>query len=82
MDFRTTEYKNLKCLWGAVIEQAIKDLHQDEHKNASSTYNYSKAVSDDAYNWLKSDNDDIASFVWICRELSLNADDIRGALGI
>ena len=51
-------------LWGAVIEQAIRDLRQKRHCRKASQ-------------WLTSASEDIGSFRWIVLHLGASADAVQ-----
>jgi hypothetical protein len=54
--------KNCKELWAAVLEQAIEDFNRG--------YFY----ADRARAWFQSESEEVGSFLWICRMLSVDAE--------
>jgi hypothetical protein len=56
-----------KCLWAAVLIQAIKDLRG----LAASTVSASGFGSNFARMWFSSSNHEMGSYLWICDELGL-----------
>jgi hypothetical protein len=62
-DCMEIEYKKL---WAAVLKQAIKDAKQDLKSTLTSPGL-----------WFYSNNDEVGSFLWICRVLNIDPDLIR-----
>jgi hypothetical protein len=54
--------KSCKELWAAVLEQAIQDFNRG--------YFY----ADRAREWFQSESEEVGSFLWICKMLSVDAE--------
>jgi len=63
-----------KALLVAVVERAIKDATQPP--------NWTKQQEDinEAREWLTSNSEGVMSFLWICEQLNVDADQARQAL--
>ena len=63
------ETRSCRRLWAAVLEQAIKDAR------GGRTYHI---ITEEARTWFRSQNEDVGSFIWICRTLDLDPSYVRG----
>ena len=61
--------RSCRRLWAAVLEQAIKDAR------GGRTYHI---ITEEARTWFRSQNEDVGSFIWICRTLDLDPSYVRG----
>ncbi len=57
-----------KRLWAAVLEQAVRDAH------GSRTYHI---IAEEARAWFRSKNEEVGSFIWVCRILDLDPSYVR-----
>lgn len=65
---RKLEEEACRRLWAAVLKQAIEDAQN--HKVAD-------IVKDEAMGWIRSENQNVGSFEWICSTLDLEPDLLR-----
>ena len=55
--------RSYRRLWAAVLEQAVKDAR------GGRTYHI---ITEEARAWFRSKNENVGSFIWVCRILDLD----------
>ena len=71
-------------LWAQVLSQAVEDKKsgpsQEEIKELlkSNMKQYATAIRKDATEWLQSGDTGPGTFIWVCEQLNLDVQEVRG----